>query len=218
MKKCLIYSAAITLALFTQQIIAGSIADTYTTGDTLTATMLDNIKNSVNDNDTRTSTNETDIANLENTVNSIDGIFNSSITYRIPVLSTTSANTLVSIWLANISSIDCNIYIDERNSTWQIGANAKTNLILIPSYSTLFMPRRFSSGTFPNITTTTTIVAHTNLNANISTSDFVDVSLYRSETNTSDTCGVDAIQVKGAIVTYPGGSRYFVPAKEMVIH
>lgn len=40
-----------------------SITDTYNTGDTLTATTLDNIKSAVNDNDTRINTNETNISN-----------------------------------------------------------------------------------------------------------------------------------------------------------
>ena len=38
-----------------------SITDTYNTGDTLTATMMNNIKSAVNDNDTRITTNSADI-------------------------------------------------------------------------------------------------------------------------------------------------------------
>lgn len=43
-------TAALTM-LLSQLATAGSITDTYSTGDTLTATMLDNIKTAVNDND-----------------------------------------------------------------------------------------------------------------------------------------------------------------------
>lgn len=41
------------LACSTGVVFAGSIADTYTTGDTLTAAKMTNIKTAVNDNDTR---------------------------------------------------------------------------------------------------------------------------------------------------------------------
>lgn len=46
-----IISTVIALAFTSQLVTAGSITDTYTTGDTLTATMLNNIKTAVNDND-----------------------------------------------------------------------------------------------------------------------------------------------------------------------
>ena len=44
---------------------AGSVSDTFTTGDTLTATHMNNIKSAVNDNNTRLGTAETDIGNLK---------------------------------------------------------------------------------------------------------------------------------------------------------
>ena len=52
MKKRVIIAASIALALTSQYATAGSIADTYTTGDALTAAKMDNIKTAVNDNDT----------------------------------------------------------------------------------------------------------------------------------------------------------------------
>jgi len=48
---------------------AGSIGDTYNAGDTLTAGKMDNIKNAVNDNDARITTNTDDITSLTGTVN-----------------------------------------------------------------------------------------------------------------------------------------------------
>ena len=55
----------LTLAFFTLIAVpaySGSIADTYTAGDTLTAAKMDSIKSAVNDNDGRVTTNEGDIA------------------------------------------------------------------------------------------------------------------------------------------------------------
>ena len=56
MKHNIIMAATITLALASQTVTSGTITDTYTTGDTLTATTLDNIKTAVNDNNTRITT------------------------------------------------------------------------------------------------------------------------------------------------------------------
>jgi hypothetical protein len=47
---------------------AGSIADTYATGDTLTAAKMTNVKTAVNDNDTRITTNTNAITTLNTTV------------------------------------------------------------------------------------------------------------------------------------------------------
>ena len=48
-----VFGISLGLACSTGVVFAGSIADTYTTGDTLTATNMTNIKTAVNDNDTR---------------------------------------------------------------------------------------------------------------------------------------------------------------------
>lgn len=48
MKYSIIFTTIITLALSSQLVEASDITDTYTTGDTLTATTLDNIKAAVN--------------------------------------------------------------------------------------------------------------------------------------------------------------------------
>jgi len=52
-----ILAVVVTLTFNSQLVIAGSISDTYTSGDPLTTTTLDNIKTAVNDNDTNISTN-----------------------------------------------------------------------------------------------------------------------------------------------------------------
>ena len=51
MKQKTIFTSIIALALSSQLVSAGSITDTYVSGDTLTATILENIKAAVNDND-----------------------------------------------------------------------------------------------------------------------------------------------------------------------
>lgn len=55
----------IGLLLISQLARSDSITDTYTTGDTLTATKMNNIKSAVNDNDARIGDNESRIATLE---------------------------------------------------------------------------------------------------------------------------------------------------------
>ena len=50
MKSIINISAGILLTLVSQVIVAGSITDTYTIGDPLSVTILDNIKEAVNDN------------------------------------------------------------------------------------------------------------------------------------------------------------------------
>jgi hypothetical protein len=61
-----------SLPLTTQLVSAGTITDTYTTGTPLTATIMNNIKSAVNDNDGNISTNATGIA--DNTIK-IDSVF-----------------------------------------------------------------------------------------------------------------------------------------------
>lgn len=53
MKTTFLLALAISSAAYSQANFAGSINDTYTTGDTLTAAKLENIKTAVNDNDAR---------------------------------------------------------------------------------------------------------------------------------------------------------------------
>jgi hypothetical protein len=55
---------SIALALISQFVLAGSITDTYTAGDTLTAAKMDNIKSAVNGNATDINTHQTQIQNL----------------------------------------------------------------------------------------------------------------------------------------------------------
>ena len=51
MKYSIIFTTVITLALTSQLVTAGSIADTYGTGDPLTAAKMNEIRDAVNDND-----------------------------------------------------------------------------------------------------------------------------------------------------------------------
>ena len=53
MKTTFLLAFAISTVAYSQSSFAGSITDTYTTGDTLTADKLTNIKSAVNDNDNR---------------------------------------------------------------------------------------------------------------------------------------------------------------------
>jgi len=179
-----------------QPAYSGSITDTYTSGDTLTAAMLDNIKAAVNDNDT-----------------TVD--FDSRISYRIPVFDATALNTVVEVFLVNTTSTTCDVYVDERIDVWSIGANAKSGLFLLPTYIAVTMPGVTGSIFSPPITTT--IVAHTNMTADVSKRAFVDILLTRNETHVSDTCNVGDIEVRGALVTYPGPTipKYFVPVEVM---
>ena len=55
---------SIALVLTSQFVSAGSITDTYTAGDTLTAANMDNIKTAVNGNATDINTHQTQIQNL----------------------------------------------------------------------------------------------------------------------------------------------------------
>ena len=59
--KLSIFTLAVLTSLGAQ---AGSVTSTFNTGDTLTATQMNEIKNAVNDNDTRVTTNTQSIANL----------------------------------------------------------------------------------------------------------------------------------------------------------
>lgn len=64
MKQKKMFALVIMLGFFAQQSTAGSIADSYSSGDTLAATMMDNIKAAVNDNDSRISALETGVVSI----------------------------------------------------------------------------------------------------------------------------------------------------------
>jgi len=61
MRNILKVTSVALLASISQLVYSAPITDTYTTGDTLTATTLGNIKSAVNDNDSRVTTNATGI-------------------------------------------------------------------------------------------------------------------------------------------------------------
>ena len=185
MKYSVIFTTFITLALSSQPVSAGSIGDTYETGGILTKANMDNIKAAVNDNDVRINTNATntginttDIATIQTTTT--NNKFNSRITYRAPVLVHTAGNTHVQVLLRNTSATTCNAFVDETSNGQKIGENTFNVLIFIPSPSALSLPQT----TRINFTSTTsTIVAATNMNFDASAFTYVNLSLSRDETN-----------------------------------
>jgi hypothetical protein len=78
MNKSYLLALCITTGFYSQINFAESITDTYTTGDTLTATKLNNIKSAVNNNDARITSNASNIATNAGDI--------SSILSRFPVL------------------------------------------------------------------------------------------------------------------------------------
>ncbi len=83
------------LALVSQITAAGPITDTYTTGDTLTATKMDNIKAAINDNDIRINTNATDIGILQSNKSAAES--NQVDVFSSKVLTTNNLTTVSSI-------------------------------------------------------------------------------------------------------------------------
>jgi len=246
MKNKLIIASGVALALSGQYAMAGSIADTYTTGDTLTATMMDNIKTAVNDNDSKIifnsadissitaaggpvdtnttniatntgdiATNTGDISDLNNTTMKV---FDSSISYQIPVLDASIGSTVVNVILSNQSTTTCDAWLATSSESWNIGANSRGGLIILPTYSATNLPGVTSSGFFPLITTTYTLVSKTNMSLDVSAKTYVNLTLMRSETNASDTCNAGNVYVRGATIEYPNGSKQFIPVKEMTVN
>ena len=79
MKTTFLLALAISSAAYSQANFAGPINDNYTTGDTLTATTLNNIKSAVNDNDTTISDIDASITGINTRISdntySIDAAF-----------------------------------------------------------------------------------------------------------------------------------------------
>jgi len=73
MKQKIIFTTVIVLTLSSQFITAGSITDSYTTGDTLTAKKMTEIKDAINDNDTRSIANEGEIFAITSTISRFFG-------------------------------------------------------------------------------------------------------------------------------------------------
>lgn len=67
MKYNIVIIIALALTLTSQTNTAGTITDTYRSGDILTANKMNNIKDAVNDNDINTARNTTRIQTLEDT-------------------------------------------------------------------------------------------------------------------------------------------------------
>ncbi len=103
-----IYATGIVLALTNQLASAGSIADTYTAGDTLTVTTLDNIKSAVNDNDVRISNQLPHVTRLDYTASIIDSTI--TVTYElfrtVGVFTKQSAATVIELnWVSHFTKV-----------------------------------------------------------------------------------------------------------------
>jgi len=73
MKTTFLLAFAISTVAYSQSSFAGSITDTYTTGDTLTATKINNVKSAVNDNDTRITAVEGEDTTQNNQISAVEG-------------------------------------------------------------------------------------------------------------------------------------------------
>ena len=243
MKNLIKLALSTVLGLVVLQVNSADITDNYATGDTLTATMMNNIKSAVNDNDARITTNsqsvttlqtdvgtlqtgvgnlqtdvvtlQTDVSDLQQSSGSIFfNEFDSRIDFQMPVLDSTNANTTIEIRLANETTTTCDVRTAFILDPWSVGQNSKSNLMILPTYIVQTLAGKIITGTFPTLTITTTIVQRS-ASSNVSTRDYVNVSLLRSETNAADTCNLGDVSVRGALVTYPNGTRYYVPVKDM---
>ena len=112
MNKCKISTLSILLLASSQLASAGSITDTYTTGDTLTAAKLDNIKTAVNGNVGDISSNTVRIDILEST----GGMSGNQGSSGISINSTTNTS-LVGIAVPSSGPVDvvlnAHLYIEK---------------------------------------------------------------------------------------------------------
>lgn len=176
-------------------------------------TKVTQVTSTASDNDSRIAANEADIQALQAAA-TLNPIFTTSVTYRVPVNDKTVGNTTVNVLLVNTTSTDCIIFIAKSFSEWAIGANEKSNVQISPTWLDKSLPGIDAV----NISdTVTTLVALENVKADLSAYDYVDVTLTRDETVVTDSCGPTDITVKGAAVVYPNSSKYFVPVSEMVV-
>ena len=193
-----------------------NIGNNRTDIDTNT-TNIGNNRTDIDTNITNIQINTDDISSLQDANDPFSKVLDSRTRYQIPVLSNLAGNTSVSVWLSNQSSTTCSVYTANSLNLWRVGTNAKGSLILVPTFVQTSLPGVVTTGTFPLITTTTTIVAISNMNSDVSAQSYVDLTLTRAETNTLDTCNVGDVIVRGAIVTYPNGSQYYVPVQDMIV-
>ncbi len=171
----------------------------------------------IGDNGADITINRTDIDELQAANSYVSKVFNASIRYQIPVLSNTAGITTVRVWVNNRTKTTCTMTTTTTNAvdSWHVGANTKSTFFIFPTYFDTSLAGVV--GGFPLTTTTTTIVEIFNMNVDVSSKDFVYLSLSRNETASSDTCNAGDVSVRGAMVTYPGGTQYFVPVQDMVV-
>jgi len=90
MKQRKLFALIIMLGLYAQEVNAGSVTDIYPSGDTLTATMMDNIKAAVNDNDSRISALSTGAVSISYKSFAVEGQLEQQVTAVVPDSSTVS--------------------------------------------------------------------------------------------------------------------------------
>lgn len=113
MKKCIIITTAVALALSSWLVAAGSITDTYTSGDILTATKMNNIKDAVNDNNSDIARINSPIAlgsinsnGTERTATSNVSVSLSSTTYTISI---TGENYSINNFVTNVTPLSTGV-------------------------------------------------------------------------------------------------------------
>lgn len=215
MKNRLIIATSIALALSSQYAVAGSIADSYLTGDTLTAAKMDNIKAAVNDNDTRTTANAAAIGNNTTTIGIIvatdiiqdtnigtntaattsntTGVATNAADIGALSLSITTNNTDIATNAADIATNAANITTKQSNVT--IFDDAYTGASLVTNVDDYIYPY-FSATTFISAQTciVTTDLSFDGDASTTGTGPFVRVAVERDTTNGDD----------GSFGLYPG--------------
>lgn len=120
MKISYLLAFGVVIGIHSQTNFAGSITETFATGDTLTATHLNNVKTAVNDNDSRVTTNKADITNnAADIVTNTSGVSTNSSNIQN---NTTNIGLNASGILTNASNISTNS-INIGINTADIAAN-----------------------------------------------------------------------------------------------
>lgn len=127
MNKCMISTLSTILLASSQLASAGSITDTYTAGDTLTTTKMDNIKTAVNGNAADVSSNTNRINLLEDT-GGMTGTQNSS---SVLIINSTANRQLLAIKVPSSTSTDVvlntHLYIEKSAGSGRYEFSIKTS-------------------------------------------------------------------------------------------
>jgi len=229
MKQKIIFTFIIALSLSSQLVTAGSITDTYATGDTLTATTLNNIKDAVNDNNTRIINNISSIGiNTTNIdINSADitahdaritDLENASPAIGRIALSVSDGTPTKTLADATSSSATSDVFptpSDYVSGTVTIkalisgcgGSNVSVSInkggVNVGSNSLIFILPTFQTVSIPLGAGFTFSVVEVTMTTT-SLTDLNTISLTRSGASASDLCS-GGLTVQGFIVEYPRG-------------